>query len=1282
MLENLSSRHSRLLGVLLAVLAVGLLLTFSDSVSGYDAPKALTRITGTHARTPGVIPSTYNGRSSRKSDAKDSGTSGAATLSGPDYSTSITLHGRTLDEQDKPLSGVKVSVRRSGYSETVKTQDSGKDGSFSLDGLPADTYDILATHEKFVSLIRPSYTFKPVETMVHMDFHLPLGANINGLVVNEEGQPLENVRVAARRKQATESKKNGAVLLDDSTYHTQITDKPGTFTLSGISLGDNVFEFFVPGYAMERMALDISPEKAAEQMKVTLKRTGIIAGMVLDENNQPVSTATVSLTRYKPLQSEAQNIDKGKLTAVTNAKGEFKFEKLYNEGYYDLLVEEAQYAPGIYPLVPANSDRVVCQVGLGGEISGLSQLIDRPTTAVSVLIKATALIKGTTFTKESTSDGAGRFRFQKLPYGAYSLTVDDGKFLSEPKDGVACAREKPTQDVAVELFETARLKGRVSDSENDASVPGAKVTLKATYGFDKARQKTFTLTADAHGVFDFGKLPSGIHIAQAEARGFLKGQTVKSQQNFVLTPGERKSDLILYLDHGGSVEGFVLDPAGRSVADVDIQLFAATQFDGAVDPAKLKGRTDGTGYFKVWGIEVGERVQLYASASKAGYTKTRSDMVELSPKAMSQAVQISISDGGEVTGIVTDKNKMPIPGAEVRMDSQAFPGDPSPSHIVVHSQPNGTYRVDSVPPGGATLTVSRAGFVKQGRGVTVRDSQHNDNVNFELESGTTIAGVVEDLDGNPIAGAKVKATGIKGSAGSEEDTTDKKGNFELNNLGKGDFRLDTTFNITTPEGVQAYSFTNPSVRSGTAQASIECDLGNTTLGKVKGEKGKDVDNFTVTLNSKTDTKTSQDFVFNLARGLKDSGGFFRLSKLPRGIYKVTVTADGFEPYVEDEVAIGPHKRTVLSEIRLNPAGGVVGRVYSTTSDRPVNNASVKLESVDSLAGEAPTVVSGSTNMRGDFRVATVPQGMYRVSIDHPSYIGTKLEMIHVTEKKERDLGKLFLEPGGAVRGVVENHLGDPVPNMKVTVKGVTPTKQTTTDAAGNYMIQGVQFGRWSVVVEGTMSSKPIYAFQTSDFERDESEQLDFMLETTADLSGRLMASGESDLRSGSVAIHAYDENNVVLENVHYDAKASSNNFDINEVPPGQYFLWVAGQGATSSLSAWKDIFLERGKNHTNVEIGSSKIQGKVMTGAGEPISNVAVQVLPIFNMPRLSQNLYNKLIRPTVSSADGLFSFENLQAGSYQVITETAVGGGWYAQPIFRLNSAQTFQGLNVLLND
>lgn len=1275
-------KRSGMLVLLLALLAVSFFLAASDQLaSESDANGSRTIISELIQRVTGKQLPTARGARARRNAAADAKDQAAQTVV-TDGKTSTTVLGTTLDETGKPLPGVKVTARLAGRVEVLKSSDSDAQGKFALEGLTADTYDILANHDKFIPLIRPSFTVRPQDQTVSIDFHMPLGANINGQVVNEEGQPLANARVAARKQKVEESKQDGKILLDDTTYHTQITDTPGTFTLAGIAQGQNVFEFVVPGYAMERMVVDITPEKAAEQMKVTMKRTGIISGRVLDENNNPVSTATVSLTRYKPLKTPASAIDKGKMTVTTDAEGKFKFEKLFNEGYYDLLVEETQFAPGIYPLVPVNSDRVTCNLGIGGEIEGFTKLIDRATTEIDVLVKATAVIKGTTFTQEANSDGKGKFGFKKLPYGTYSLSVDDGKYMSEPKDGVACEREKPAKDVVVELYETAKAAGRVSDASSDAPVAGAKILLQATYGLDQSRKKTFTLYADSHGLFDFSKVPSGIHVAQAEARGFLKGQTEKSQQSFVLVPGERKNDLNLYLDHGASVEGFVLDPDGRSVTEVDIQLFPASQADGRVDPTKLKAKTDQTGYFKIWGIEVGERVQLYASASKKGYTKTLSDMVEITPEAMDQAVQINLAKGGTITGIVTDRNKMPIPGAEIRFDSSAFPGDPSPSNLIVHSAANGTFRMDNCPAGGAGLTVSRAGFVKQGRGVTVRNSATSDNINFELENGNTIAGVVEDLEGNPIAGAKVQASGLNGAAGAEEDTTDKKGKFELNNLGKGEFRLTASFTVKTPEGDQAYVFVNPRTPAGTVHAAIDCDLANTTSGRVEGEKGKGLPNFTVVLNSKTDTKPSQDFVFNLGRGHANAGGFYRLSKLPRGLYKMTVTADGFEPYVEDEVVIGPGRRTVLPQIRMNPAGGVIGRVYSNTSDRPVNNATVRLESVSHLKGEAAKVVAGTTNMRGEFRVSTVPEGLYRVNVDHPSYIGMKMDMIHVTEKKDRDLGKLYLEPGGIVRGTVRNHLGDTVPGMTVTVKGVTPVKQAVTDAAGNYIIQGVQFGRWSVVVQGNMMGKPMYAFQASDIERDASERIDFLLETTSDLSGSLLAAAEAAVQSANISIHAFDENNAVLENVKYSTWTSSNQFAINEVPPGQYFMWMNGQAVNGTCSAWKNIFLNRGKNTENINLSSARVEGQVTDSAGQPVRNANMQIMPLFNAPNLSQSLYNRLMRATVTDANGRFAFYNLQQGAWQILNQSPGNAGWYAQPSLSISRNQNIGGLNLVLND
>lgn len=1198
------------------------------------------------------------------------GKSAAAKTEAAAAQTSTTLTGTIFNENNAILAGAVITVRKAGTYDVVKTGNSNDKGIYSIDSLQPDTYDILAAHPKFVSLIRPNFTILPQNEKVLFDFILPLGATINGVVLNEENQPIEGARIASRKNKSEPISSDGKILTDDSTYNTQVTDTRGTFTLEGIAMGSNVFEVAAPGYTMERMIVDMTPEKAAEQFKVTLKRNGILLGKIIDENGDPVSTASVSLTRYKPLKGKEVALDKAKNTVITNADGNFKFEKLFNEGYYDVMVEEGRFAPGIYPQVLTNSQNIVWTLQTGGSMSGTTVLIDRETQPVSVNVRAEAVIKGTTFTLESKSDGNGFFEFEKVPYAAYKLYVSDGKYVSEPRDPVNCEKDKPIADLKLELYEAAILKGKVVDSSTQKSVAYAKVNLKSTYGPLNNKSKDFSTFANAHGEFYFYKLPSGLQVAGAEAKGYLKGNTGKTQQSFFLVPGETKSDLTLLLDHGGSVEGFVVDAEGRSVQGSEVQLYLANAFDGGIDISQLKGTTDGTGYFKIWGIEVGERVQLFASARKEGFTKTRSDMIELTDKTMDVSTQIRLSKGGVITGIVTDQENLPISGAEITFSTHAFPGDPSPGSIVVHTQSNGTYQIRNAPPGGGSVSVSAASFVAQGRGVSIRDGEPTANVNFQLQKGQFIKGRVIDLQNKPIAGAKVRANGVSGAQGSEEAVTDKHGKYELKNLGKGSFNLTATFKIKTPDGDQNYTFVKTKVPVNTISADIECDIWNSASGKVMASVGGSIKNFHISLRSKSGGDFGQDFTFNLDKGF--TNGFYRFVNIPRGIYDINVRADGYEPHTEEKVAIGPHTRTQLFEIRLKPAGGVVGSVFSATTDRPVHNASVRLVEVDSKKS-----VSGSTDLRGNFRIASVPEGLYKVAISHPAYTGTELDYIQVTEKRERDLGKLYLDAGGAIRGTIVNERGDPLPNINISISGVTPAKSTTTDGAGNYMVQGVQFGRWPMVIKGRVNSRQVYTYRSVDVMKDETKKLDITLETSADLNGMLVASAENPINSANIKIHPYDENRVALDSISYGAEAQNNSFDIKQVPPGQYFLWVSGYGRISSFTAWKELFLNRGHNQTTIEAPSAKIGGTI-TANGAGVPGVGVQLYPMMGDIRLKRGLYNQLIRAGVTNENGQFVFDMLQAGNYQIIQEGA-SGIWNAQSPFGIGNGQQNMGFNLV---
>lgn len=1262
--------------VVLGLVFLGNLQTGGDNSTPQSKVGILDDARGKGARRVKV---TEARRAASSAAAKAAAKADAAT-SATDFASSSTVAGLITNEEGKPVENARITIRTNTGSFT-RSVNSGKDGHFEAAQVPTGTYDVLATHDQYVTLIRPNYTLPPSEERVNLDFRLPLGAVINGDIVDEAGKPVEQVRVAARRNKAEQIAQGAKIFHDDSLYRTQITDKAGTFTLAGVALGPNLFEFVKPGYEAETRKMDIDPAKAKERLKITLKKTGLIAGLVVDDKGNPVSTATVHLTRYKPFQGKEEKLDKGKITATTNAQGKFEFKKLYNEGFYDLLVEEERFAPGIVPLVAVGSQKVTCQLEIGGIIEGTAQYIDRPTTPAALLIAAEAVVKGTTFTAQAQSDGAGRFSFGKLPYGSYKMYVDSPGYMAEPKEGVPCAKDKPTKDVALEVFEASVLRGRVADGADDRPVANATVTIKAAYGPGQARNRSFQTKSDAHGGFEFRQLPAGLHTALATARGYMRTLTDRSEQKFTLTPGEKKGDLALLLDHGGSVEGFVLDHNGRPIDRGEVQLFPASQMDGRVDATNLKGRTDVTGFFRIWGIEVGERMQLYASVRKKGYSKGRGELLDLTRDQPDVSTQIVLTPGGSISGKVVDKNKLPVPGAEVKFVSSAFPGDPSPSDLTVYSGADGSYQVNNCPAGDGSVAVSRSGYVKQGRGVSIREARVSDRVDFTLQTGSKIAGRVEDLYGNPIASATVTASPIEGAAGSDQDVTDKEGHFELSNLGTGRFNLAASFKLKTPEGEQNYHFLKPRVEINTREATIECDVGNSVAGRIEDEKGTGLKRFLVKLRSKGDVKPAQEFTFNLDRPLADAYGYFRVLKVPRGLYTMEVTADGYEPHRETEIAIGPHRSTDFPTIRMQPAGGVYGVVMSSSTNRPVNGATVRLLDMLLPEGEANAKASaGTTDYSGQFRVASVPPGTYKALVSHPSYLGLKVEDVIVTRRKQTGMGQLHLEAGGAVRGTVTDDEGIPLPNMQISVSGLAPGKATSTDQAGNFMLQGVQSGRWPIVARGHLNSRKVYAFQTVDVQRDSTERANFQMNTAADLDGILVsANSENPIKSGaSVHIHPFDENQAVLEDVQYGATAKGNEFSISQVPAGQYFLWAAGYGAVSSFAAWQNIFLNRGKNQTVVDVPEGRLAGTVLDEQGNPVPGIGAQLYPMLGNLRLPRSLYNRLVRQQATNDSGQFVFDYLQPGAYQFLHQSP-SGNWYALNPFGLARGQKISEYHVI---
>lgn len=1196
--------------------------------------------------------------------------------------SAFVLCGQVLDEQRRPIPGVRVSVRPSGQEDFTENTETDATGGFEIANLQPESYDILVAHPDYVPLIRTAYTPPSNRRRERVEFILPLGATISGIVRDENGQPVPGALVNARRKQLEQVASGGNIYLDDSTYKTAKTEGEGTFTLKGVSQGEHLFEIRCRGYDLLVQTIEVSEKTSKKPLEFVLRQSGKISGIVTDEKDTPLASATVRLSAYKPLGMPTTSLpDEERFKKVSNAKGEFSFEKLSTEGFYDLTVEHPDFAPGFFPLIAPGTLRQICKLERGAEIRGSAVFIDRPTTPAAINVVTQTLVKGTTFSCETRSEASGEFVFRKLPYATYKIFSGSPDIASEPLDGVKCERNKPPPRVVLELYEKCRVKGRVLDAGNETPISGARVRAECTYGLLQPRKREFTASTDATGAFEFVSLPAGLVRIHATAPGYVPSTSSGSAQTFTLIPGERKSDITLRLGRGGTVDGFVFDHLGRGVEGAEVQLFVSATTPRQINTDSLHCKTDSSGYFRLWGIDVGEHLQLYASAQKAGYARARSKLIDLTASKPYASTQIILTPGAKVSGRVMDEQKLPIADARVEFTSEEFPNDPSNRPLSVQTASDGSYLVDRCTPGKGRLRVSKSGYVDGYRGLQLAEGEHKKDVDFTLVAGLQITGRLITLEGKPIANARVRAVPHKYVPGRDETLTDKLGNYVLKNLGRGLFDVRANFPLKTPDGEQQYEFFRLDVKSGTTNLEIECDVNNSAVGTVEGEDKRLIDNFHIRLRSRSDTSPRQDFVFNLDRDYSSARGFFRILNIPRGIYSFTLTAEGYEVYQNENLVIGPSRRTVIPRIRLKQAGGVIGYVYSSETNRPINDVTVRLANPQKSEEEArKTAVTARTDYSGFFRLGTAPAGTYVLELEHPNYLSSRIDQVVVRQRGTTDLGRIYLEAGGSVQGVVLDEAGYGVTWAKVRVSGVYPAKETRTNSFGNYLLLGVRPGRWPLVVDANVNGRHVYVFRLVDIVAGETREENFQLETSANVIGSI-TSNQGAVRSGNVHLQPFDEYSNVLEDIRYDGSVSNGRFRVNSVPPGQYFVWGTGYGPVSTYAVWQIAYLQRGDNFVQLELPSGYVSGQVGDASGAPVSGVSLQLMPVFEGFGVPRSVYYSLVRKARSNSSGSFFIGHVMPGTHQLLyfDPMVVGGGqWLALPPFWVGPGQGVSGIQL----
>ncbi len=371
------------------------------------------------------------------------------------------LRGSVVNEEAGPVEGARIVLltQHAAHGDRLRplaTSVSDRLGAFTFAAVPAGSHRLAVQAAGYLAWSQ-SLTVDAESPPNPVEVRLERGASLSGRILSERGQPIEGAKV---------SLKDEGPMLGLPPPGT-ISDAEGVYRLEGLPVGPQQVQVQHPDYLPERRQLQL--DETGTTRDFTLRSGAGLAGQVVDDRNEPVAGAMVSLVAEEnPVAVEPR---------WTDAEGRFRATGLA-PARYSVLVELAGYAPAERTGVEVGSRTpdLLIQLDRGatlfGQIHGL-RAEERLRLQVWATGPARVQVPGTV-------DGEGRYRIPNLGAGAWQVSARAeglGREVSAPLDLPPDQREA---FLDLEFATGYALAGAVTRGGN--AVEGALVSVQGLAG--------------------------------------------------------------------------------------------------------------------------------------------------------------------------------------------------------------------------------------------------------------------------------------------------------------------------------------------------------------------------------------------------------------------------------------------------------------------------------------------------------------------------------------------------------------------------------------------------------------------------------------------------------------------------------------------------------------------------------------------------------------------------------------------------------------------------------
>ncbi len=929
------------------------------------------------------------------------------------------------------------------------------------------------------------------------DIVIEPAADLQLLVVGPGGEAVSAAEVLVGRKKDERSLSLESAGIKESRRKAREIGG-GRYELARVAPGTVRVQVRASGY--ERFREYIDPPQSGP-FTVRLRAGLKIAGTVQTEDDTPIAGAV--------LEIDGPNIGSPRPTFVSDRDGRFLFDTLSN-GEYDVEVVADGFVETEHKNVNAGLEGVVFVLRKESVFSGVVIASDDERPVVGAEVKLRNETEGDRF--EERTDDRGRFRLRGLSPGRYTIKVEHDHYALFEAIEVDIAEAEALRDQVLRLDRGITAGGRVTDAETAEAVPGALVSFKLRDSFTGSTTEKREET-DADGNYVLRGLLEGAYRVSIQSDDYLRMPT---QTVDVIPDGENVFPF--ELERGAEVAGRVVDSNDQPVpgASVEIAAQSAQQIrpmtpkspngpgsgSFTIVPSKKSSPvketlSDEDGYFRLRGLPPGKNYGVVAN--HRDYTSGKSESLDLEPRQLVQDVQLVLFKGGSIRGRVVNEDGEPISWARVDAsprppqiqkspDGQILAPDgsaltlspggktlitpvsmPTSSLRSARTDPDGNYVITRLEPGTYTVNARADTYLSKNHeeAIEIVDDSTIEGVDFVLEFGELVSGRVVDVDGLPIAGADVRA-------GSERETTDLDGNFELSGL------------APDKDGLVSVSFSKRDYVSRTEQlpapsdgAFIELEVASKIVGTVvlRGS-GEPVGNATIRLEKARTSGSApavgggpaapgQGFTSSgLPRGRSRSDGSFELRGISPGTYRLTASHSDFAPGVLADLVLGSGEEVPVT-VELNPGGVIQGLV--TGAGTPLYRASV---TVSRAGGSPPVNKSARTDTKGVFFVRGLPEGPYtvraRASSRTPGAFVQRSEQVTILEGEATEV-HIDLPSAIRVTGIVSSG-GQPAGGGFINFSDPQSGQQSSgskIDGAGGYSLNVAGPGNYTYQISGS-----------------------------------------------------------------------------------------------------------------------------------------------------------------------------------------------------------------------